>query len=147
MTGNALGFENNAKVEIFARMIHDAFDGDIPYLVGSAMDNPKWRDVDIRLILSDEEFTERYGHIESDMCKFNWPKWNAECLAFTLLGKHITGLPIDFQIQSMDFNMRMYSNEHKRMPMMMYKLREVRSDDTCEENDERDALSDIEEDR
>jgi hypothetical protein len=37
------------------------------------------------------------------------PKWTALCLAFAELGKKMTGLPIDFQIQQ-----QTYANEHNK---------------------------------
>ena len=52
----------------------------------------------MRLILPDDEYAAMglgdpaYPHQNG--------KWVALCLAFSLLGKHMTGLPIDFQIQS-----------------------------------------------
>jgi hypothetical protein len=65
--------------------------GEHPYLVGSAMQRPGFRDVDVRLILADDEydalFAERRG------------LW---ALLSRLGSTHLrakTGLPIDFQIQ------------------------------------------------
>jgi hypothetical protein len=79
----------------FAREV-DAFFGHAPYLVGSATRTTKWRDVDVRLILPDEEFDALFGELTEPRC-LNL-KWNAACLAFTALGRDMTGLPIDFQI-------------------------------------------------
>jgi hypothetical protein len=80
----------------FGKIVHDAF-GNYPYLVGSAAVSKTWRDVDVRLILSDEEFERLVGKIEK-IEALN-PRWCAFNLAFAELGKRITGLPIDFQIQ------------------------------------------------
>ncbi|MEV0214310.1 hypothetical protein [Micromonospora sp. NPDC050695] len=81
----------------FGVIVADYF-GHVPYHVGSSLDRKDWRDVDVRLILPDEEFTERFGDIfrssETD------PKLAAITLAFATLGQQMTGLPIDFQIQS-----------------------------------------------
>jgi hypothetical protein len=80
----------------FGTIVSDYF-GHVAYQVGSSLDRKDWRDVDVRLILPDEEFAERFGDIfrssETD------PKLGAITLAFAALGKAMTGLPIDFQIQ------------------------------------------------
>lgn len=81
----------------FGQLVYDAF-GDYPYLVGSAAKGKYWRDVDVRLILADEEF-ERLCGKAARPAQLN-RRWASLCLAYSLLGKHITGLPIDFQIQA-----------------------------------------------
>jgi hypothetical protein len=79
----------------FGTIIADYF-GDVPYHVGSSLDRKDWRDVDVRLILDDDEFERRFGTIRS--AEVN-RKLAAVTLAFCALGKEMTGLPIDFQIQ------------------------------------------------
>jgi hypothetical protein len=81
----------------FGSQVWSAF-GSPPYLVGSALkgDKPP-RDVDVRVILDDEEY-ERMGLGNPDQAHHN-AKWVALTLAFSALGKAMTGLPIDFQIQ------------------------------------------------
>ena len=89
----------------FGEIIQDYF-GHVPYQVGSSLDRKDWRDVDVRLILPDNEFTQRFGDIhrssETD------PRLAAITLAFAALGKHMTGLPIDFQIQSESHANKLY---------------------------------------
>jgi len=68
--------------------------GDIPYLVGSAMERGDFRDVDIRLILDDEKFDALFADRSPHL-------WDLLSIA---LGDYLrvrTGLPIDFQIQRM----------------------------------------------
>lgn len=102
-TGPGTGMPTSLYLDQFGSHVYDVFD-DFPYLVGSALRGKKWRDVDVRLILADEEYEEwgfgdpRYTHRNE--------KWVAMVLAFSALGKHMTGLPIDFQIQQ-----RSYANE------------------------------------
>jgi hypothetical protein len=79
----------------FGTIVTDYF-GHVPYHVGSSLRTKDWRDVDVRLILPDEEFDERFGRIKSADAN---PKLAAITLAFAALGKEMTGLPIDFQIQ------------------------------------------------
>lgn len=81
----------------FGQLVHDAF-GDWPYLVGSALSGKQWRDVDVRLILDDAAYERLLGKPQKPAILNK--AWAAHCLAFSLLGKHMTGLPIDFQIQT-----------------------------------------------
>src|SRR5436309_1503001 len=86
----------------FGKVLYDAF-GDWPYLVGSATRGKQWRDVDVRLILEDAEYERMIGKLESPPMLNH--RWSAFCVAFSLLGKQMTGLPIDFQIdQQTDAN-------------------------------------------
>lgn len=98
MAGVGVGMPQDILLQQFGELIHDAF-GEWPYLVGSALKSKQWRDVDVRLILSDED----YERFTGDAIPINPPicnrKWAALCLAFSVLGKQMTGLPIDFQIQ------------------------------------------------
>lgn len=71
--------------------------GHPPYLVGSALRGKKWRDVDVRVILDDAEYA-ALGLGDPDYPHQNG-KWVSLCLAYSALGKSLTGLPIDFQIQ------------------------------------------------
>lgn len=80
----------------FGSQVWSAF-GSPPYLVGSALHGKKWRDVDVRLILSDEEYA-AWGFGDPRYTSHN-AKWVSLVLAYSALGKSMTGLPIDFQIQ------------------------------------------------
>lgn len=97
------GMPTTLFLEEFGSQVWSAF-GNPPYLVGSALEGKVWRDVDVRLILSDEEYV-AMGLGSPDDPHRN-AKWVALCLAFSALGKQMTGLPIDFQIQQ-----RTYANE------------------------------------
>lgn len=61
-----------------------------PYLVGSALSRPTWRDVDVRLMLPDEQFERmfpnQYALLFLNATVSDWLKAQ-------------TGLPIDFQFQ------------------------------------------------
>lgn len=99
----------NLKLHEFGSVVWDAF-GDNPYHVGSSMTNKSgWRDVDVRLILSDEEY-ELQGYGDPNFPNLN-PKWRAMVKAFSLLGREMTGLPIDFQIQQQS-----YANKNEDFP-------------------------------
>ncbi len=81
----------------FGTIVREYF-GHVPYHVGSSLDSKTWRDVDVRLILPDFEFEALYGTNPSSGTN---GRLAAITLAFSALGKEMTGLPIDFQIQPM----------------------------------------------
>lgn len=61
------------------------------YLVGSVNDRPDFRDVDVRMILSDDEFDALFGHSPE--------LWSTFCYAWSRTLSEDTDLPIDFQVQ------------------------------------------------
>ena len=84
-------------LEIFGSVVWDVF-GTPPYLVGSAANSKQWRDVDVRLILDDADYDDLIS--PSPGCpEHSNGKWAGLCMAFSALGKEMTGLPVDFQIQ------------------------------------------------
>lgn len=95
-------------LEEFGSLVWHAF-GTPPYLVGSALRGKEWRDVDVRVILEDEEYLSLFGP-ESFMERTNG-KWSAFCMAFSELGRRLTGLPIDFQIQSQSLANKKFREE------------------------------------
>lgn len=102
----------------FGVIVADYF-GETCYHVGSSLTTKDWRDVDVRLILPDDEFETRFG---KGATSETHPKLSAITLAFAALGKAMTGLPIDFQIQSM-------SHANERYPDMRSALIEFRHAD------------------
>lgn len=92
-----VGMPKSLVLQEFGELIWNAF-GEIPYHVGSSLtQKTKWRDVDVRLILSDEEY-EKQGYGDPNYPHAN-KKWRAMTLVFSIFGQQMTGLPIDFQIQ------------------------------------------------
>lgn len=91
-----VGMPSTLKLKEFGSHVWAAF-GCPPYHVGSSLAGKAWRDVDVRLILDDAEY-ERLGLGDPRRPHVNG-KWVALCLAFSELGKAMTGLPVDFQIQ------------------------------------------------
>jgi hypothetical protein len=74
-----------------------AFGGYGCYIVGSALERPDWRDVDLRFIMSDEEFAVLFPdagqHWEHD------ERWLLLTVSISERLSKVTGLPIDFQFQ------------------------------------------------
>ena len=81
----------------FGSQVWAAF-GEPPYHVGSSLHGKKWRDVDVRLMLDDSKYDAMFGP-ESYKSEHTCDKWVALCMAFSELGRKMTGLPVDFQIQ------------------------------------------------
>ena len=100
MSDWGVGMPASVYLDEFASKVIDAFSRDDHfgvYHVGSSLTSKEWRDVDVRIILTDEAYA---------ACGFGDPrdphrsaKWVALVLAFSALGRQMTGLPIDFQIQ------------------------------------------------
>lgn len=91
----------------FGVIVRDYF-GHVPYHVGSSLLSKQWRDVDVRLMLPDTEFEAQFGTLTGALVN---PKLAAVTLAFSALGKAMTGLPVDFQIQPTT-----WANEHYSGP-------------------------------
>jgi hypothetical protein len=91
-----VGMPTTLLLDEFGYLVWAAF-GATAYHVGSSVLNKQWGDVDVRLILEDEAY-ERMELGDPKHPHMN-EKWVALTLAFSALGKDMTGLPIDFQIQ------------------------------------------------
>lgn len=93
----SVGMPAAMLLDEFGSQVWSAFGGP-PYLVGSALTQKSgWRDVDVRVILADEDY-DALGLGDPKHPQHNM-KWVSLCLAYSALGKQMTGLPIDFQIQ------------------------------------------------
>lgn len=83
----------------FGQYVYDSF-GHVAYHVGSSLASKEWRDVDVRLMIPDAEYEAKFGVVSGYPQNSHTNKaWVATVLAWTQFGRHITGLPIDFQIQ------------------------------------------------
>lgn len=76
--------------------------GEMPYLVGSALERADYRDVDIRIIMDDERFAAMFPNQPADASGQNNDKyWAFTCATISEWLRARTGLPVDFQIQQM----------------------------------------------
>lgn len=78
------------RLEEWCHLVSILFGGQTPYLVGSVMERPDFRDVDVRLILPDAVYDRWWGDRH---------RVRLANRAITTWGQRETGLPIDFQIQ------------------------------------------------
>lgn len=106
----------------FGSQVWAAF-GSPPYLVGSALQGDREpHDVDVRLILSDEEY-EAWGLGDPRNPHLN-AKWVSLVLAYSTLGRHITGLPIDFQIQARSLANKQYDGPRSAIGLIALRMAE-----------------------
>lgn len=108
---SGVGMPASLLLERFGDLLAGAF-GENVYQVGSSLchaGNTSWRDVDVRVLMDDDEY-EAQGYGDPERPHSN-ARWVAMTLAFSALGKQMTGLPIDFQIQQ-----RSYANEKHDQP-------------------------------
>lgn len=119
-----VGMPADLKLHEFGSQVWAAF-GSMPYHVGSSLAGKVWRDVDVRLILDDAEY-ERLGLGDPKNTRSS-AKWVALVLAFSALGREMTGLPVDFQIQSQTLANEKYPGP--RSALGITPLRMARLDD------------------
>lgn len=87
------------ELELACQQLNRAFPGFGCYLVGSALERADWRDIDVRMIMSDAEFDALFpGCRESGTWEFN-PRWLIMTVAIAEWMRKRTGLPVDFQFQ------------------------------------------------
>jgi hypothetical protein len=93
--------------------------GSVPYHVGSSLHRPDFRDVDVRMILSDDEYDAMFPGREHGAVEFLHARYSVMCSSISLyLRKASDGLPVDFQFQGQtDANKRYPGPRH---PLGMY---------------------------
>lgn len=103
-----VGMPQEIMLREFGEHIRNAF-GEMAYHVGSSLrQKDGWRDVDVRVMLDDDVYRERFGDPERPQMS---AAWASTVLAWSAFGRALTGLPIDFQVQA-----RSHANEkHKQI--------------------------------
>ena len=92
--------------------LEKAFPGFGCYLVGSALERPDWRDIDVRLIMDDAEFAALFPDV--NMKAANWEfdaRWLVMTISISKWLRDQTGLPVDFQFQP-----QTHANEQHKGP-------------------------------
>jgi hypothetical protein len=117
----SVGFPADLLLHEFGSQVWGAFDK-CPYHVGSSLTlKSGWRDVDVRLILDDETYEKMgLGHPERP---HNNEKWVSLCLAYSALGKAMTGLPIDFQIQQQSYANKTYDKSRSALGVVPLRMK------------------------
>ena len=114
-----VGMPEGLFLDEFGSQVMSLF-GYPPYLVGSALVSKRWRDVDVRLILPDEEY-DAWGFGDPDY-QHTVARWVSLCMAYSELGKKITGLPIDFQIQQQTNANKKYNGPRSALGLVPRRL-------------------------
>lgn len=91
----------------WGRHLRRMFHGDVPYLVGSALQRADCRDVDVRIILGDRKHAELAALVSI-------PRLN---VMLSLWGRQVTGLPIDCQVQQMTAANTQHPGAGRRHPL------------------------------
>lgn len=110
-----VGMPAYLHLQEFGSQVWSAF-GDPPYLVGSALSGKVWRDVDVRLILTDDDYA-RMGFGDPGDSQRNG-RWVSLCMAYSALGRQMTGLPVDFQIQQQSWANERYKGERSALGLV-----------------------------
>lgn len=98
MNGKGFGPHKQLLLDQFGQLARAAW-GEVAYHVGSSLTSSTWRDVDVRLMLSNEEYERRLGPQWRGGMRHQLLSYRAEMLAWSTLGEQMTGLPIDFQVE------------------------------------------------
>lgn len=72
------------------------------YLVGSALLRPDFRDVDVRVLLSPEEFSAMFPGVSDRRAPYLDPRWELLCLTMSEHLARASSLPVDFQYQDVE---------------------------------------------
>jgi len=103
-------------LEAACKQVTEAFGGYGLFQVGSSLERPDWRDIDLRYILPDDEFARLFpdagAHWELDA------RWLLLTVSISEHLARVTGLPIDFQFQPAT-----HANERHNKPRNAYGLR------------------------
>jgi hypothetical protein len=100
-------------LELACQPINTAFGGYGCFLVGSALERPDWRDIDVRFIMSDEEFAREFPAVNME-AGGSWefdPKWILLTTGIAAYLSKASGLPVDFQFQPQS-----HANERHKGP-------------------------------
>lgn len=89
----------------------------VPYLVGSATRTRDFRDVDLRVIMPDDEFDQRFPG--ASPAPMQDPLWSLLCSSVSVWLSQASGLPVDFQVQRMSTANERYPTG-VRMPLGIY---------------------------
>lgn len=120
-------------LEEACQFLNRAFDGRC-YLVGSVLERPDWRDVDIRLMMQDDDFMALFPDVNS-LENASWEfdaRWIVMTTSISEQLKRKTGLPIDFQFQPASFGNARHDKRRNPIGMQYVKKREVEARDRKE---------------
>lgn len=98
------------RLELALQKLSEAY-GDVSYVVGSCLERPDWRDVDVVMILDDDDFAKEFPDTNAAHCEFD-TKWLILVSSISWWLSQQTELPIDFKFQQRT----KANNDHKGRP-------------------------------
>jgi hypothetical protein len=115
---NYIGAPACFALDMAVHHVYKAFDGSC-YVVGSALERPDWRDVDVRMIMDDEEFEREFPGVGQ-----SWEldaKWLLLTTAISNWLSKESGLPVDFQFQPQTHANTRHSGRRDPIGFRLYK--------------------------
>ena len=100
--GIYIGAPKCFALQLACQQLAQAFDPDGGfggcYVVGSALERPNWRDVDLVFILDDASFAKLFPDVQGEAFEFD-QRWLIMTVAISAWLSSVSGLPIDFKFQ------------------------------------------------
>jgi len=122
--GIYIGAPKCFALELACRQLWDAFDEDDAffgcYVVGSAMERPDWRDVDVVGIMADAAFFKLFPGATIHDFEFN-PRWLIITVALSRWLSDQSGLPVDFKFQAMTHANSMHHGPRSAIGLSKFK--------------------------
>ena len=111
------------KLELACQHLSRGF-GDVCYLVGSALERPDWRDIDIVMIMSDENFAAEFPDASSGHWEFD-PKWLIMTVAKSDWLSAQCGHLVDFKFQQRTHANQMHKGPRNAMGLVFTSARQL----------------------
>ena len=110
-------------LELECKNLNKAFGDFGCYVVGSAIQRPDWRDIDVRYIMEDAEFAKLFP--DAGQCWEQDARWLLLTVSISEYLSKRTGLPIDFQIQPQTHANERHSKPRHAIGLTIGKPQEV----------------------
>lgn len=117
------------RLELACRQINEAFSGSKIsfghcYLVGSSLERPDWRDIDVRFVMGDDDFDTLFPDAHPNGSWEMDPRWLLMTASISAWLSQQTGLPVDFQFQPMTFANKWHKGQRNAIGMHLAKREE-----------------------
>lgn len=110
---NYLTVSENYRLNLACNILWAAFPETVGiFLVGSSLHRRDFRDVDIRLMLRKDDYRKLFPNAPEN--PQGNATWDVICVSISDFLARQCGLPVDFQIQEMDWANSNFGEDHKR---------------------------------
>lgn len=124
---SSLGPSQSSVLGMFGRVVRDAWQA-TPYQVGSSLrDGEIPRDIDVRVMIPEVEFRLRFPGTPPER-RHVCAQWRAHMMVWSEWGRHLTGLPIDFQVEPVEDANERFPDERRQpigLPLPQPQIEEV----------------------